>query len=266
MQLHVSVRDLNFDERIQLTSHESAEKNCPPVDPRNVSLRRTISGFTKNSDDYNPFAGEDKQEGTPAVLRNLPATKKDVNEDTAISEPTSEVDVSGTDSKFVGAQSSTGLPSSFTGHSKFSSNDSQSNAIHSFGDLNEFPDNFGNLSAFNVQVLNRKGDGLHIMPMGDKEKMIFEGDASFNSASFKSQRRASSETGSLRSERSEPKPTFRRFSVGHASDHATKKPLSRSSKPISNNEQNLTNQDTKANASSTPSGPSNSKYNDPKNS
>eukprot|EP00978_Attheya_sp_CCMP212_P012299 scaffold30530_cov43-Attheya_sp.AAC.6 len=262
MQLHVSVRDLNCDERIQLTSHESADKICPPVDPRNVSFRRTISGFTKDSDDYNPFAGEENQEGTPAVLRNLPATKKDVNEDTAISEPTSEVDVSGTDSKSVGAQSIAALPSSFTGHSKFSSNDSQSNAIHSFGDTNEFPDNFGNSNEFNVQVLNRKGDGLHIMPMGDKEKMIFEGDASFDSASFKSQRRASSETGSLRSERSEPKPTFRRFSVGHASDHATKKHLSRSSKPISNNEQNLTNQDTKANVSSTPSGPSNSERSD----
>eukprot|EP00978_Attheya_sp_CCMP212_P017477 scaffold46599_cov40-Attheya_sp.AAC.1 len=93
--------------------------------------------------------------------------------------------------------------------------------------------------------------------------MIFEGDASFDSASFKSQRRASSETGSLRSERSEPKPTFRRFSVGHASDHATKKHfLSRSSKPISNNEQNLTNQDTKVNVWSTPSGPSNSERSD----
>eukprot|EP00978_Attheya_sp_CCMP212_P011042 scaffold26954_cov44-Attheya_sp.AAC.1 len=200
MQLHVSIRDHNFDESIQLTSHESADKMLPPVDPRNASLRRAISGFTKASDEYNPFAGEDKQEGTPAVLRNLPATKKDVNEDTAISEPTSAVDGSGTGSKSVGAQSSTALPSSFTGHSKFSSNDSQSNAIHSFGDTNEFPDNFGNLNAFDVQVLNRKGDGLHIMPMGDKEKKIFEGDASFDSASFKSQRRASSETGSLRSE------------------------------------------------------------------
>jgi hypothetical protein len=47
-----------------------------------------------------------------------------------------------------------------------------------------------------VQFSNRKGDGLHIMPVGDKEKMTFEGDPSFDSASFKSQRRASSETGS----------------------------------------------------------------------